>query len=540
MRQALPVLLAVLLLVMGVVIGAVGMGCGSGGPPSGFSDASAGGDGTGAKDGQGSGSDVMIMLGSDSGTDGGCTGLQCQQTCASTSVSGKVYDPAGVNGLYNVYVYVPNAPLDEIVSGPKCTACQAPASGNPIASTSTLSDGTFKLTNVPVGMNIPIVLQLGKWRRHLTIPNVNKCIDNTPADGFFRLPKKQHETSGDDNIPLIAFTTGCDGAECFFSGRIGIDPSEFTGPTGAGRVHIYKSTNDDGQTFAGGAGSADLLWSTPGEMLKYDIVFDACECLYYDRGGAGTTNVGYTNFLNYLNAGGRAFTTHYFYNFFANEAECGGGGASEDAFGGGEDCYGQGALPTVGEWEGNQGLPFAPDMPNCPLDGTLGKGSGGAGSCMNIDTTIPKGTAFAEWYLDHNKGLKYGGGELSGYVGVTDIRPDMGLLDSSLVSAGTATPWLYAGDLTGMYDAYYFSMNTPVGTNPMTQCGRGIFSDVHVSGGGGDPSEEEVPAAAFPTYCTAPNMSDHAPNELALEFLFFDLSSCVQSDKTMPVQPPPK
>ena len=55
-------------------------------------------------------------------------------------------------------------------------------------------------------------------------------------------------------------------------------------------------------------------------------------------------------------------------------------------------------------------------------------------------------------------------------------------------------------------------------------------------------SIETVPSnGSFPSYCaTDPNMSDHAPNELALEFLFFDLSSCVQDDKTTPVQPPPK
>ena len=40
-----------------------------------------------------------------------------------------------------------------------CTQCQAPASGNPIVSTSTAADGTFTLSHVPSGTNIPIVLQ---------------------------------------------------------------------------------------------------------------------------------------------------------------------------------------------------------------------------------------------------------------------------------------------------------------------------------------------------------------------------------------------
>ncbi len=307
----------------------------------------------------------------------------------------------------------------------------------------------------------------------------------------------------------MALTTGCDGAECFFLSRIGIDQSEFTGSTGTGRVRIYKSTNDDGQTFSGiggGALTADALWNNNGEMLKYDIVFDACECDTFTRG----TN-GYKNFLAYLNAGGRAFTTHYYYNFFASLAQCGGYDTT---------CQGQQPLPTVGTWEGNTGQAFAPQT-DCP---------NGFGSCMSIDTGIPKGKAFADWYKNNNtKIAPTWGDEAYGYIGLTDIREDMGTLTAANVTAGTATPWLYAGNLTSAYDAYYFSFNTPVSTNPANQCGRAIFSDVHLA---------ESPFGAFPSYCAAdPNTSDHAPNELALEFLFFDLASCVQNDTTPPIIP---
>jgi hypothetical protein len=530
MRNPVVALAATVLSVLVVLTGVLS-GC-SGSGPTGFGSFQDGGGGgrDGSQDVTLGNHDGSTILGG--GTDGpaaGCTGLACAQTCATTSVTGKVYDPAGVNGLYNVFVYVPNAPLQPITSGPTCTACQAPASGDPIASTSTLYDGTFTLTNVPTGANIPIVLQLGKWRRHLTIPMVTSCATTTPADGFFRFPRTQGETSPDDNIPLIAFTTGCDGAECFFAGRVGLDASEFTGPTGTGRVHIYKSTNDDGQTFPGGAGDAQTLWSTGSEWMKYDMVFDACECAPYDRGGAGGGDIGYVNFLNYLNAGGRAFTTHYFYNFFADETQCNGPDGFGESY-----CYGQAALPTVGAWEGNTGQAFAPDTPDCPNDNQLNNSpSGLGGSCLSIDTSIPKGQAFAQWYHTNNTKLTFGGGEEYGYVGLTDIREDMGPLAASLIAAGSATPWLYAGNLSSGYDAYYFSFNTPISTNTAGQCGRAIFSDVHLDD---DPSGSMV----FPSYCPSnPNSSDHAPNELALEFLFFDLSSCVQNDNTQPPPPPP-
>ncbi len=196
------------------------LGCGGGGATSGFGDG-------GSHDGGVDATKPPIDSGYDSPkihlvdglpTGDACVNLECAQTCKTTSITGKVYDPAGLIPLYNVYVYVPNAPLDVITSGitpGTCNPCQAPASGNPIASATTAPDGTFTITGAPSGTDIPVVLQLGKWRRHLTIPSIANCGTATLPDGTFRMPRKQQETSPDDNIPLIAFTTGCDGAECF-------------------------------------------------------------------------------------------------------------------------------------------------------------------------------------------------------------------------------------------------------------------------------------------------------------------------------------
>jgi hypothetical protein len=504
---------------LSVTLALFSVGCGN----TGVGFGQDGGDGDGGSSDGDNGMDNTIGFG-DTGTTegGGCVNLQCQQTCPSTTISGTVYDPAAINGLYNVFVYVPNNPLQPIADGPVCTQCQAPASGNPVASATSDAKGHFSIPNAPVGANIPLVLQLGKWRRHLTISNVACGVDNAQPDKSLRFPIKQHETSPDDNIPLMAMTTGCDGAECFFVRRLGIDQAEFTGSTGTGRVRIYPSVNASGATFPGvGSGSltAQQLWATKTEMMKFDIIFDACECSTYDRGGAGGTNIGYKNYLDYLNAGGRAFATHYYYNFFASLAECGGYDTT---------CQGQSPLPTTGAWEGNTGK--AHSTTGCP--------STSYPTCLNIDTAIPKGVAFADWYANNNPKIKpTWGGEKYGYVGLTDIRADMGALSASLLSAGTATPWLFSPDLaepistmpTTGYDAYYFSINTPVGTDPKTQCGRAVFSDVHLNAGG---------YGTFPTYCAPTNTDSHAPNDLALEFLFFDLSSCVQDD-TMPPPPPP-
>ena len=74
--------------------------------------------------------------------------------------------------------------------------------------------------------------------------------------------------------------------------------------------------------------------------------------------------------------------------------------------------------------------------------------------------------------------------------------------------------------------AKYFSFNTPIGQPVDKQCGRAVFTDVHVSGGGG---------GTFPNFC---NNNPLNANEKALIFLFFDLSSCVGDDTKPPIPPP--
>ena len=67
------------------------------------------------------------------------------------------------------------------------------------------------------------------------------------------------------------------------------------------------------------------------------------------------------------------------------------------------------------------------------------------------------------------------------------------------------------------------------------QCGKVVFTDIHiqksVGNTGGDDSDPDKP---FPSGCKTNAMS---PQAKALEFLFFDLSACVEPPTAMP-QPP--
>jgi hypothetical protein len=426
----------------------------------------------------------------DGGGDGSappCENLECQivncGTSNGTSISGKVYDPAGKTPLYNVFVYVPNRPLDPIPdNGVVCTACQAPASGKPIASAVTNEKGEFLIKNAPVGTNIPLVMQVGKWRRVIQIPQVKQCVDNPQTDpNLTRLPRKFKEGSQYDHIPKIAYTLGCDKGECFLLKRVGIDQSEFTGPSGSGRVHVFGGNGS--YNYISGAGSWSNLYNNLSELKKYDIVFSSCECGVYDRGQ------GYQNIKAYLESGGRFFGTHYFYNLFASQNQCQWGANT---------CKGPTDFNQVAQW--------GPD--DFPSD-----------QYLMIDTSHPKGKALNDWL--QNLGPVPGLQLQPGQVYLTDLRGNTNGTNQ------TATRYLFNNQY-----AFYFSFNTPTSAPVMSQCGRGVFSGVHLSGTNGTGS-------TVPTVCSSyPNQS-YAGNELALEFLFFDLSSCVGDDTKPPPIPPP-
>src|SRR4051812_5736824 len=174
---------------------------------------------------------------------GACVNLQCQQdSCtrgactqttpcpggSKTTVSGVVYDPAGKTPLYNVVVYVPNEPLADIATGASCDTCSSPYSGRPIAVALTDSSGHFSLEHMPVGDNIPLVIQVGKWRRAVALPSVAACADTPVAAALTHLPRNQTE----GHIPKIAIANGGSDALKFLLQKIGGDVGEVTSQAG--------------------------------------------------------------------------------------------------------------------------------------------------------------------------------------------------------------------------------------------------------------------------------------------------------------------
>jgi hypothetical protein len=392
---------------------------------------------------------------------------------AKTTITGKVYIPNGTLPLYNVTVYVPNAPVEPITHGASCNRCDSKLSGEPIVTALTDVTGQFVLEDVPVGADIPLVIQIGKWRRQITIPNVAQCTDNPLTDpNLTRLPRDKSE--GD--LPLLALTTGdADALECLLR-KIGIADSEFSTEAGDGSVHLYagmesghEGTNRYTAPFGGeNFTDAEAFWSTEANLRKYDIVLLSCEGTEDPNNKSTAAR---QNMKSYLDAGGRVFASHW-HNFWVEE--------------------GPAPFPTAANFDHR-------DDPS-PGDAT-------------IDTTFAKGQALADWLFN------VGGSPTKGLIRIQAPQ-------ATVTTVNRAQRWIYNDSWNAVQ---YMTQNTPMEVPEEQQCGRLVLSDIHVSSG--DKSNEDLP---YPEGCTT---TDLTPEEMALIFMLFDLSACVTTDRVPPPIP---
>jgi hypothetical protein len=471
--------------VVGATLAIAAVGCGDASPPAddGVSTTSGAREDAGA---DATSSPPLVLVGGDGGLVEAarpCVNLECQQAACTgadvTTVTGKVLDPAGATPLYNAIVYVPNAAVAPFTAGVSCDKCGAPASGSPLVSALTSADGTFTLSNVPSGTDIPLVIQIGRWRRQVKIPTVTACVENRLTDpSLTRLPRNRSE--GD--IPQMAIATGSsDPMECLLL-KMGIDAAEFTPSTGSGRVHYFRENGTDTKPAAT---AASKLWSQLSSLMKYDLVYLPCEGSATNADDpADHAPAARENLRQYANAGGRVFTTHYSY------------------------AWTEGIWPTTATWKLDQTY----------LDDVTG----------TLDTSFPKGKAFADWLqLVSTAPATYG---------KLDIHE--GRHDLNVVNTATSQRWISVSPSpSGAKDSVqHMTFNTPLDAGvddagASLACGKVVFSDFHVSASALDTSQKY-----FPKACKLGALSNQ---EKALEFMIFDLSSCIQKDDTPPAPPVP-
>lgn len=393
--------------------------------------------------------------------DGAC-GLACKRvTCqsgATTRITGRVTDPAGARGLYNVSVYIPSKPPPAIEHGARCDAC-ARRTVDAVVSTLTDVRGEFVLPDAPVDVGIPIVIETGKWRRVVTL-DVAACVDNQLSNDATRLPRNTSE----GELPLMAVTTGtADALECLLR-NVGIDEREFVaGNDPAGRVHLYRGRGGGGLSGTIVPPASDL-WNDATALARYDVVALSCE-----GDPADETKSDRGTMYTYANAGGHIFASHFHSAWLAKSPSI--------------------DFSSVATWS--------------TADDT--------GDEYIVDTSFPKGVAFAEWLVVTGASTTPG-----------RIRLDNVTFSVGAVRKPPAQGWIHQGRSS----VRYFSFNTPVGAGADEHCGRVVFADLHAFGLG---------ASDFPVGC--PSSSALTPQQLALEFLLFDLFGCVLDDAATPAPP---
>ncbi|MGK3991048.1 carboxypeptidase regulatory-like domain-containing protein [Sorangium sp. So ce136] len=474
-----------------------GCSCGdSGGTSANASGSGSGGAGAGAHQsaGSGLGGDPFIAGSGGSGVgSGGCEGLECQQVACEgggkTTVSGTVYEPAGNIPLYNVMVYVPNRELAPITDGATCDRCDVTLSGDPIATALTDTKGRFVLENVPVGQDIPLVVQIGKWRREMVLPRVDACVDNRTEDGTVRLPRNKAE----GHLPKIALTTGgADVLECLLY-KMGIDAAEFTPEAGDGRVNLftgralegdsatsrYRDGLNDGATFS----HARDFWGSLDNLSQYDMVILSCEGSEFEE---DKPEAALRAMFDYASAGGRVFASHWHNTWLRLGPE---------------------RFPETADW----------DESSDPDDGLP----------VLVDTTFPKGEALRDWLVT------VGASMVPGQIEIDDPQHWVNSVNEEI-----ATRWLY-NDENEEFEARagvkYFTFNTPIGSPEEAQCGRFVYTDIHVAAG-------DVAGAPFPSGCEGGDGEIHglSAQEKALLFMLFDLSACITPDDEPPPVPVPR
>jgi hypothetical protein len=454
-----------------------------------------------------------------------CVGMQCDVvdcsgSAQSTTLEGYVYAPNGTLPLYGVNVYIPNSDPGPITTGlsSACDQCTLSPPGNPITLKVTDETGHFMLPNVPVVANMPVVIQIGKWRKILSIAQpVAKCAITQLPKIDTTLPAKMTESGGDIvsvDMPQMAVSTGAlDGLECLLR-KLGIADSEFTTATGSGRVHLYADVGAtesiDGFTesgegtdrfqsgFAGGSGmflNSQALWGTAtagtDTLSKYDIAMFACEGAQF---AASKPKAAMDAVKAFADGGGRLFLSHW-HNIWLE-------GDTDDSTMTGSCGSG---TPQPADWPAIACFTNAEEELDDGNDDTID------------EVNNPKGSSFATWMQTPT-------------VGGTTTRDLIPIVSGtaynscSSVDETKAEGWVYLDGThtkpTGEKGVQNFQFSTPNDLPEGNRCGKVVFSDMHVSGD----STSSPGAPGFPTGCASGALT---PQELALAFMFFDIESCV-------------
>jgi hypothetical protein len=250
--------------------------------------------------------------------------------------------------------------------------------------------------------------------------------------------------------------------------------------------------------------SSNPWWNTAANWQAYDIVMLSCEG-YPDAYDTTKKSVQARQAMQtYLDLGGRIFASHW-HNFWIQMAVPLPAPSTEPT------------LKTVA------GFIDPTQYTGYSNDTTTDEAT--------INMSFAKGQALQQW-LANNSGLNANSKLPINFTRVTlsrmnnNVTPAKANPDPSI-----ATNWLDLTRSNGALDtrlanppSQYFSFYTPLSQPRESQCGQMVFTDLHVSGGPNGDHSAAGTMYAFPKGCTTSGLT---PQEKALIFLLFDLTSCL-------------
>ncbi len=502
-----------------------------------------------------------------------------------TKLKGRVITPGRTNGDTGNQVGVPNAfvyilrtndaaDLPTILpgvpsNGESCDRCEDQDLGAVLASAVTDSKGEYELSgNIPVGQQFLLVVKVGKFRRasQYTLTAADSCktktLPFTMAGGNpTRLPRSSSDGLG-VNIPHVAVSTGsADGMECVFE-KMGIDHGEFTVPSGAGRIHLYRSngawpsqatkdTFDTTYTNAyngaytaqcttcgNSSGNSNIRNNCPGcgscsstnncNNCRNNYV-DDCEDTADDAGDAATATLESTATYPADRLTGTNARIHE-YDMVVMDCE-GGGWAHQAAA---EDTavrnyvnrggrmfashYSRHWICDNGSTAYNAATPYVTGMTasgtfDCSGDGGSANSGTGYVSLGRTGVNTAKLQDFADWLVNESAATLTAGRYQFGITDPRDLASAVGTYSEEFVYRETGA---------STTSVQQFSFNTPYGAPDDAICGRVAYSGFHVSGGSA--------SAVFPNHCTG----SLSAQEKVLLYSLFDLGACVGDEPDPP------
>lgn len=410
--------------------------------------------------------------GDDAGTpagDGGGGNL-LRPSCPGqeSTLSGKVLAPNGVDPVPGATVFIPADRPELFPPTVQCEVCGHLGSTINLWYTTSAYDGSFTLPLVCPGQRT-LVFQNGRFRRLITV--------DVPAGGTLalspaqtRLPRRNGEFDVADAVPRIAVATGdYDKMECELR-KLGLED---------GVVDLYEDAEELKSPKP--IPPFEALVADLDKMKTYNIIFINCTAAVLGLSGkpAFTRPEVLQNITEYISAGGRFYVTDWAFDWIEQ-------------------------VPSLSPFIDFEPGPSGP-TPEPPRGGALGQ----------YGITVPgvvQDSAMAQWL-----------GLFPGAISGTQVRIEHFLGNWVMMHSVDKEVKTWVDGPVDSGDGTIVQQVRPLTvTFNFKNCGKILYSSYHTEGR--DDEIALLAPKAFPEYCTG----ESSPQDRILEYLIFDIASCVK------------